>query len=850
MLRSWIAAAALEHCTGWVPVRGDERGPQRFWILVADALRGTAAGTALVRSLTAAEYLDGWAIVEWLLKDLASLPDRIWLVIDDLHELRSAEALRQLELLVMHSPPELRFVLATRHDLRLGLHRLRLEGELTEIRAADLRFTLGEARALLDAAGLRLSDPALAQLHQRTEGWAAGLRLGALSLARYPDPERAAAEFSGSERTAAEYLLAEVLDRQSEPVRRLLVRTSVLEWVPGPLADVLAGDSGAERILQDLERAGVFVAALDVRRSCFRYHQMLADLLQLELRRTEPGEIPALHGAAAAWFTEHGYPVEAVRHAQAAGDWNLAARLLSDHWLGLYLDGQAAAAHELLAGFPVYIAATAELTALRAADELNRGSLEEAERYLALATQESAPRIASRISPSLSTADRSGRFQVVLAILRLFLARQRGDVPAVVEETQQLLSPAAAADAGQLGFDADVRAVALISLGMAEMWTTRSEQAERCLKQGVASARRVGRPYLELTGLAHLILVEIVPSPRVGERRSRQAIELAERYGWGEEPITGVACLHLGTALTVQGRLEEAEPWLDRAQRTLRAEAEPAAGMTLHCARGVHEMARGRHQEALAALRAAQRLAKLLVTPHVDATKMRANELQALVRLGETAGVEATLAAMDPSERATGEMRNVLAALALAKEDPRAATATLAPVTDGTVTGVHPIWLTEALLLEAIAHDALGDAAAAGRTLEWALDLAEPDAMLLPFLLDPAPGLLKRHSRQCAAHEALVATILDLLGRTRKPEAPPGEECRLLKPLSEGETRVLRYLPTSLSGPEIAGEMCLSMNTVRTHMRHIYGKLGAHRRHDAVEQARVLGLLVPSPRRT
>ena len=155
--------------------------------------------------------------------------------------------------------------------------------------------------------------------------------------------------------------------------------------------------------------------------------------------------------------------------------------------------------------------------------------------------------------------------------------------------------------------------------------------------------------------------------------------------------------------------------------------------------------------------RPARRLAKLLVTPHVDATKMRANELQALVRLGETAGVEATLAAMDPSERATGEMRNVLAALALAKEDPRAATATLAPVTDGSVTGVHPIWLTEALLLEAIAHDALGDAAAAGRTLERALDLAEPDALLLPLLLDPALGLLKRHSRQCAAHEAFVS---------------------------------------------------------------------------------------------
>jgi len=171
---------------------------------VLGALRQTSAGSRLVRELTAAPDLDGWTVVERLLKDLAPLQDRLWLVIDDVHELGSAEALRQLELLLMRAPSELRFVLATRHDLRLGLHRLRLEGELTEIRAADLRFTLDEARELFAAAGVELPGSALTLLHARTEGWAAGLRLAALSLARHPDPERFAAEFSGSERTVAE----------------------------------------------------------------------------------------------------------------------------------------------------------------------------------------------------------------------------------------------------------------------------------------------------------------------------------------------------------------------------------------------------------------------------------------------------------------------------------------------------------------------------------------------------------------------------------------------------------------------------------------------------------------------
>jgi LuxR family maltose regulon positive regulatory protein len=266
-----------------------------------------------------------------LLKDLAQLTDPLWLVIDDVHELGSAEAQRQLELLVMRAPDAMRFVLATRHDLRLGLHRLRLEGELTEIRTDDLRFSLAEARELLAAAGVRLTDQALALLVERTEGWAAGLRLAALSLAGHPDPERFAAEFSGSERTVADYLLTEVLERQPAEVRRLLMRTSVLEEVNGELADLMTGDSGGERVLGYLEQAGTFVVSLDAARSWFRYHRLFAGLLRLQLRRTYPGEVAALHVLAAGWLAAHGFPVEAVRHAQAAKDWGLAARLLADH---------------------------------------------------------------------------------------------------------------------------------------------------------------------------------------------------------------------------------------------------------------------------------------------------------------------------------------------------------------------------------------------------------------------------------------------------------------------------------------------------------------------------------------
>ena len=491
-----------------------------------------------------------------------------------MHEL-GAEALHQLELLIMRAPPPLRFVLATRHDVQLGLHRLRLEGELAEIREPDLRFTVAEAQEMFDAAGVRL--PGLGLLVERTEGWAAGLRLAALSLARHPAPGRFAEQFSGTERTVADYLLAEVLDRQSEPVRRLLLRTSILHQVTGELADLLTGDSGGERVLQDLEQANAFVTAVDASRSWFRYHQMFADLLQLQLRQMRP---------------------------------------------------------------------------------------------------------------------------------------------------------------------------------------------------------------------------------------------------------------------------VEAESWVQRAERVLRAETEPAAVLGTRYTRGKLELARGRDADALASFQAGERLGGRLTAPHMLLTPMRAMLLHTLVRLGDVDRAEQVLADLGEHDRDRAETCIATAVLRLAQDDPHAAAAALAPVLDGSAPVLQWAWLAHAFLLEAIAQDALGDAAAADRALERALDLAEPDGALLWFLLHPVPGLLERHARHGTAHAALTVEILSLLaGQT--PALPAGPQPPL-EPLSSSEIRVLRYLPTNLTMPEIAGELYVSHNTVRTHMRHLYTKLGTHRRAEAVARARDLGLLAPS----
>jgi LuxR family maltose regulon positive regulatory protein len=786
--------------------------------------------------MTAAPDLDGWTIVERLMADLAPLRDRLWLVIDDVHEL-DPEALRQLELLVMRAPPALRLVLATRHDVQLGLHRLRLEGQLAEIRGADLRFSLAEARELFAAAGVELPEPALVMLLERTEGWAAGLRLAALSLAGHPEPTRFAAEFSGTERTVAEYLLAEVLDRQSHEVQRLLLRTSVLQRVNGELADLLTGDECGERVLQDLEEANAFVVSLDPARTWFRYHQMLADLLQLELRRTTPGEITALHRAAAGWFAAHECPVEAIRHAQAAGDWALAARLLASNSARLYLDGQSAAKHKLLAAFPAEAtAADAELAAVAAEDELAYGSLDASERYVGLAERQMAS----------VPAARRGQFQVMLGVDRLLLARQSGNLATAQDQARRLEALAQAPEAAQTVQGEELRALALISVGVTKYWTRRFDAAELLLDQALPLARRTGRPFLEFMVLAYQSAIAFVCSSfEQATERSRRTVELARRYGWTDEPAVGIAYLVLAIVQVWQGQPEEAELWVQRAERTIRAEADRPAGVALLYIRGLVELVRGRDADALAAWQAAEPLAGRLPAPHPLAKPAHLCGVRALVRLGDVESAERIIAGLGEHERGDGEPRIVLAVLRLAQNDPRAALAALGPVLDGSAPMGWGASMVEAFLLEAIAQDTLGHQDEADRALENALDRAEPDGALLPFLLHQVPRLLERHTRHRTGHAALIAEIQDRLA-SKSSVSPPAGPRPPLEPLRQSELRVLRYLPTNLTAPEIAAELYVSLNTVKTHTRNLYAKLGTHRRAEAVARARSLGLLAPS----
>jgi LuxR family transcriptional regulator, maltose regulon positive regulatory protein len=842
LLRSWIGAAGLASRTAWVTVDRAEHDPQRFWLEVVAALRAIPHADELVEPRTPTPEFDGQAFVDRLIVELDELDDQVLLVIDDLHELVSSPAQRLLERLLARRPPHLRVILATRHDPTLGLHRLRLIGELAELRGGDLRFTATETSELFAVSGVAVSDEAAAQLQARTEGWAAGLRLAALSLAGRRDPERFVAEFSGSERTVADYLLAEVLENQPQEVRTLLLRTSILDRVCGPLADALLGTTGSEGILLALEASNAFVMPVDSERVWFRYHQLFAELLRLELRRTSAEVLPTLHRAAAEWYAEHGRVIDAVRHLQAAEDWPGAGRLLAENGFSLVLDGLGPTIDALLGAFPPQALGDPELLALLAYRELSERSLQAASEYLGLAERRA----------DASPPHAKPRVDLALALTRLALARRRGDLETALHEVGPFLEPIEARTPRELALGGDARAVALMNLAIVELWASRLADAQRHLEQALVLAREIERPFVEVACLSHLGLLASTRSFAQGRARCEEALRLADARGWQTDPVAATALASLASMDTAQGRFEDANARLEGALSLLREEIDPAGALLLHFVRGDLLAGEGRLAEAIEAYRAAERLQPVLASRHVLTGPVLEFIVLALLRAGDTAAARATFAELPEGEWAGAEARVASAALSIAEGTPAEAIASLHDVLAGTVPVLRVGTMVQALVLAAAAEDLLGDGTRAEDLIEQALDHAEADGLVLPFLVTPAPRLLEllqRHPHHRTAHPVLLADLIDMIQGSARAR-PASQHVAATEELSRSELKVLRYMPSQLSASEIAAELFVSTSTVKTHMRHIYDKLDAHRRTEAVERARALGLLGPSaPRR-
>jgi len=839
LLRAWADGPGLRYRLAVVQVRRDQQDSQQFWIAVLSAIRQVHGTSGDGGQPAATPGFNQGPMLDRVRSELAEHRERTFLVIDDLHELTSPEALTQLTRLLEELPPHVHAMLATRRSLPLRLHKLRLAGDLVEIRTADLRFTQRETREFLEASGIALSEAGVARLHQRTEGWAAGLRLAAISLAASPDPERFVAEFSGSNRTVAEYLLAEMLEGQPAEVQQLLLRTSLLDRVNGELADLLTDHAGSEGTLLDLEDANAFVVSLDPARTWFRYHHLFADLLRLELRRRLPDQLPALHRLAAEWLGEHGEIVDAIRHTQAAGDWSDAARLLADHSFGLTLDGQAQTIQTLLRAFPPgAVSEGPDIPLARATSELARGRLDEAAAHLKVA----------ETSIAATPVDRR-RLAVATAALRLSLARKRGHHAGVVDQVRFLALPIAGQSAEDITLGSELRVVALMNLGIVEAWSLGNQDSLRHLQEGADLARRIGRPYLEVACLAELAFASKIEPFATTQRRCREAIALAEHHGWGGEPVISPALVNLAGALIWTGEFDEGDHWLQRAGRALETDTGPLIRLLLHLGTGMLFAGRQLHDQALAHYCAAEDLQVQLEGSHTLARQLTGWRLATQARLGQISEARASLAALDDGLASSGEISNARAAICLAEADPAAALAAVHDVLDGTAPVIGYVTVVEAHLLAALAHRELGDQRAATTATESALALSEADRLVLPFAITGSLQLLEAMPPHETAHAALVTDIVEVI---RGSSIAPGNEPSLveIEQLSPSELRVLRYLPTNLSRPEIARELSVSVNTVNTHIRNIYAKLQAQGRSSAVQRAREMRLLSVSPTRS
>jgi len=835
LVSSWAAHPARPQVPGrvaWLSLeRGDGRRAQ-FWSAVIAAAR--MAGVPGLDSLTGHMPLDHDEFTAAFANALSTLRFPLVVILDDYHELPASSAVHgQLDALLRYAPDMLRLVIVSRADPPLALHRLRLEEHLAEVRSADLAFTLSEAAALFALAGIELAPRLVASLHERTEGWVAGLRLAALSLEGHEDPESLVSTFAGDEGSVADYLVEEVLHHQPRPVREFMLQTSVVDFISPELADALTEQSDGARVLDRLEHSGAFVSRIAESGGWYRYHGLFGELLRSQLRHWMPDAFARQHRRAAHWYAQRACNVPATRHALAAKDWDLAANLLATGWLGLLVRGESAAVAELIGDIPrPIVAREPELATAAGGALLEAGELEQGQDYL-------------RLADGQASAVKSGRraeFVLARTVAQLYEARAAGDLGSATATARKLL---AGQGSTALSLDGrERRALALLNLGVAETWTGNRRHARSALEESVALARHVDRDYLVFSALGPLALVEaLTGSLRRAGRLAHQAVELAERHGWSSLPPTAAAYCARAICAYHWNSVTDATRYLDWANSTPRAAGDRPLLMLVELVRALIALRHGDHERAEAAIVSAREIADDRNLPPRLAVGLACAEGVAMIAAGRPDSAAVAISRSAHGGR-WGEVELVKARLALAGGDPKGAVELTKHVLSGAVAILHPSTAIELRALAAVAQHQRGNDDVALGLVEDALELAEPEGYQAPFLTIGAPlrELITRRIRAGTAHRALAGQLGEALG----PHAGGASQQRgalLLEPLSERETVVLRFLPTPLSKAEIASEMFVSVNTVKTHMKNIYRKLDVTDRTHAVRRARILHLV-------
>ncbi|NYD36154.1 LuxR C-terminal-related transcriptional regulator [Actinomycetospora corticicola] len=754
------------------------------------------------------------SFVAEIAESLAECSCPLWLVLDEIEHLTDPDAVRSLELFLRWVREPVRIVLVGRSDPPIALHRQRLDGRLVEVRGRDLALSEVHAVELLADYGIRLDEGDLRLLLGRTEGWAAGVRLAALALESSEDPHRHLVDFAGDDRAVADFLVGEVLASQAEDVREFLLQTSICDAVCPSLATQLTGRDDAGAVLDELARRNALTVELGGHNGWFRYHLLFGSYLRAELERRSPKEKRELHRAAAAWFEEHGDPARALEHSEAAGDITRLVILTRRHGLGALLAGRAADLGRITTAVPPDGHVEPAVALLGCAVALDRGQTDEADR-----------RLAQVPAGGLDPADDALRAAVVL--WRARLAGDHDKELAALEDTV----------AGRSG-DRDLDMLALAERGMSRSWSGRLDEAESDLNEALARARADGRDHLALPCLAHLAALASARGDLIeAARRAEDTISSATSRGWSRS--AGCSWAYLARGLSAYQSLDD-----DQA----RPDAVMALELTEH---GADPTTRW----AAASLELATRL---LVTDDRHAVAAEAGKLWAEGGAAHVAPAFVAYAApahfrmcMQVGERDharrivditrqrlgdVGEVRLLEASLAVTRGRGQERRPRLREVLDGRIRCVTPTALVSAWLLEAVLADVVGDRAAAQRCVAEALTIAMPIRGLRSFAEggQPVRDLLATGAGRFGRAEAFAAQIRDALHPGPSPAATL---------LTVREREVLAELPSMRTAGEIAEGMFVSTNTVKTHMRSIYHKLGVPHRRGAVGEARRQGLI-------
>ena len=855
LLTDGVAAARADGgSVAWLSLDQRDNDPVVFWRYLVAALQiampGVGAGAlSLLQSANAPTD----EVLSTLLNDLQDLDSEVMLVLDDYQVIDARGVQDGMSFLLEHLPAQLHLVIASRADPALPLARLRARGELVEIRAADLRFTPEEAAAYFnEVMGLVLTAQDAAALEGRTEGWIAALQLAALSMQGRDDVAGFIAGFAGDDRYIVDYLAEEVLARQPAEVRSFLLQTSILKRLNGPLCDAVTGLSGGSSRLVDLDRGNLFLVPLDDRRHWYRYHHLFGDVLRVRLADEQPESLSGLHQRASDWYERNGDPSEAIDHAMAGEDWARAADLVELAIPALRRGRQEVTLLRWLDSLPEeLIGARPMLSVGYAAALMGAGDFGSVEARLRDAERWLEPSAGLGQEPEVRNEmvviDKEGfrGAPSTITMYRAGLALIAGDVPGTITHSRRALDLVGVGDHFGRGAPAGL-------LGLA-YWTSGDlDSAHRWFADSMASLERAGHLADAIGGAITLADIEIAQGHlRQAKRTYQQGLQRAVELP--APSLGGGADMHVGMSQLLIERNE-----LGAAHQHLLSGSELGehAGLRQNRHRWRVAMARIRQAEgdlsgALDLLDEAERLYVGGFSPNVaPIPALRARVWVSQGRLGDALGWarERGLSVEDDLDYLR-EFEHITLARVLTFQDATERTdpvnhqairllqRLLASAEQGKRTGS----VIEILVLQALAHQKVGDIAAAVTSLQRAVALAEPEGYVRVFADEgpPMTALLRavaKHGTARGYAQRLLAAVSATGG-----EAPGGQG--LIEPLSGRERDVLRLLGTDLGGPDIARELFVSLNTLRTHTRSIYTKLGVTNRRAAVRRSEELDLV-------